>query len=237
MRHTTRASIAVVAVAAVGFGGCTTDSGDGAQRNRSVPSPVGGDSPAERPIGPTFAVRGVPQGWRHDAVGARAAAVSAVELTGEIARSGFITRGDMIKKFASDRFALELIEVTDRQLAELSEALGEVDVAPPQLTWTEIALTARVVSDNPDRVGVEVWSVLVVATPEAGVPRQAWRTVELELVWEDEDWKVDAWTARAGPTPALAAGAAVSSVEEITDVAGWPAAGVALEDDSVAGGA
>jgi hypothetical protein len=164
----------------------------------------------------------VPQGWRHDDEGARAAAVSAVGLTGEIARSGFITRGDMIEQLASRRFAYELTTTTDQQLAELSEALGENSIVPPQITWSEVPLSARVEDVGEATAQVTVWSVVVVADPDVGVPRQAWRTVSVELVWEDDDWKVDGWSAEPGPTPALAPAAAISSTGEVIDAAGWP---------------
>jgi hypothetical protein len=99
-----------------------------------------------------------------------------------------------------------------------------VDVLPPAITWAEIPLTARVVEDLGTTVRVEVWSVLVVAHPEVGVPRQAWRTVSLDMTWEAGDWKVDGWDATPGPTPALAAATAVSTGGQVVDVAEWPAA-------------
>lgn len=158
-----------------------------------------------------------------------------MELSGEIAHAGFITRRDMIDQFATTDFAPTLAATTDEQLADLSDVLGEQDIALPRLTWAEVALTARVVDERPSRSVVEVWSVSVIAAPDVGVPRQAWRTVTVELVWED-DWKVDGWAAEPGPTPAMAAGEAVSSVDEIEDVAGWPAAGVVEPVDAETGG-
>lgn len=218
----TRTAVSLVAVAAVAFGACSTGDDQPQVLDDNQCNP---DSGADgRPVGPTFSVRGVPQGFRHDPEGARAAAVSAVGLTGEIARSGFITRGDMIEQFASGRFVHELIETTDQQLGELSEALGEDSIVPPQITWIEVPLSAHVDQEEKDTARVDVWSVVVVATPDVGVPRQAWRTVTVELVWENDDWKVDGWTVEAGPTPALAPAAAVSSVGEVVAVAEWPAA-------------
>lgn len=146
-------------------------------------------------------------------------------LTGEIARAGFITRGDMIDALATRRFALELAMTTERQLAELADALGEVAFLPPEVSWAEVALTARLVEAD-DRVArVEVWSVLVVASPDVGVPRQAWRTVTIDLSWEDGDWRVDGWATTPGPTPALAAAVVVSDGGEVAAVADWPPAG------------
>lgn len=226
MLSSTRTAVSLVAIAAVGFGGCSVGRDDQPRQidDPQVSSDRGGET-STRPLGPTFVVRGVPQGWRHDSHGARTAAVSAVSLTGQIARSGFIVRGDMIEQLATQGFASDLTETTDRQLADLAEVLGEESILPPQLTWAEIPLTARVVSQTTNRVVVEVWSVVVVATPDVGVPRQAWRTVTVELAWESDDWKVGGWAVEPGPTPALAPAAAISSTDELTSVADWPPAG------------
>lgn len=221
MRLSTRTAVSLVAAAAVGFGGCS--SSGSSEPDAVAPDPADHDS-VPQPVGPAFVTDGVPQGWRCDPEGARAAAMSAVRLSGDIARAGFITRGDMIRAFASDGFGEELIERTDTQLGELSEALGDAFIVSPKLTWHETPLTAEVVRGDDKRALVKVWSVVVLATPEVGVPRQLWRTVEAELVWEDHDWKVDEWDSWPGPTPALTPAAAIATTEEIIDVTEWPPA-------------
>jgi hypothetical protein len=113
---------------------------------------------------------------------------------------------------------------TEQQLAQLDEALGGQEFLPPMMTWAEIPLTARLLDADRVKARVEVWSVLVVASPDAGVPRQAWRTVTLGLAWEDGDWKVDSWATEPGPTPALAAATAVSPGDDVARAAGWPPA-------------
>lgn len=178
-----------------------------------------------RDVGPTRVVRGVPQGWRHDADGARAAAISAVALTGDIVRAGFITRADMIAALATPAFAPELAQDTTAQVEDLVAEIGSDEVVPSELTWLESPLTATVTTpaaaDNPDRAEVEVWSVLVVAAPD-GIARQGWRTVTLNLSWVDGDWRIDGWSSRPGPTPALPPLADVADVSDIEATAGWP---------------
>lgn len=222
MTRYTRTTVALVAVAAVGFAGCSVGTDD-------EPRPIGPSAARDATsegagVGPTQVRRGVPQGWARGSDGARAAAVSAVALTGEIARAGFITRGDMIDALATRRFAGDLGVTTERQLAELAEALGEAELLPPNISWTEVPLTARLIDADDQAATVEVWSVLVIASPDVGVPRQAWRTVTLDLAWEDGDWKVDGWATTPGPTPALAAATAVSTGDEVAEVADWPPA-------------
>jgi hypothetical protein len=222
MTRYTRRTVAIAAVAAVGFAACSNGTDD---TPRPIDAPgVAGAAAGSDQLGPTGTRHGVPVGWPPGPDGALAAAVSAVGLTGEIAKAGFITRGDMIDTLATRGFSSELAIATERQLADLAEALGEIEVLPPAIAWTEVPLTAQLIDGGHDTARVEVWSVVVVASPDVGVPRQAWRTVTLDMVWEDDDWKVDAWTSTPGPTPALAAAAAVSSGREVADVADWPAA-------------
>lgn len=228
MRLSTRTAVSLVAAAAVGFGGCSSS---GSEPDVVDPEPAGGDT-VPQPVGPTFQTDGVPQGWRRDPEGARGAAMSAVRLSGEVARAGFITRGDMIRLLSSERFGDELIDRTDTQLGELSEALGDAFIVSPQLTWHETPLTAEVVEGDDQRAVIEVWSVVVLATPDAGVPRQLWRTVEIELVWEDHDWKVDEWDSWPGPTPALAPAEVIAATEEVIEVTEWPTATVPPDGES-----
>lgn len=177
------------------------------------------------PVGPARVNDfGVPEGWSQDRDGALAAAVSAVRLTGPIARSGFITRSDMIQSLASERYGPTLAAESSNQLSEMTAELGAATIAPADLVWSEIPLTARVIAADRMAARVEVWAVLVVGVPDVGAPRQAWRTVTVDLVWEHDDWKVDGWTSRAGPTPLLDATAAVASTEQVAEVLSWPSA-------------
>lgn len=219
----------VLAVAAVTVGGAI---GLRAVTNRSGETATSGSPPATQPrtaeaaTGPSGVDEfGVPYGWSPDADGALAAAVSAVRLTGPIARAGFITRSDMIGSLASMSFAPALASESSNQLAEMTAALGEASVVPGDLVWSELPLTARVVDAAERAARAEVWSVLVVGVRDLGAPRQAWRTVTIDLVWEAGDWKVDGWASRPGPTPLLDVTTAVATTGEISDVVAWPAVG------------
>lgn len=167
----------------------------------------------------------MPVGWSRDHDGARAAAVSAVALTGEIARAGFITRSDMIHVLASDRFAPKLADDSAVQLDELLGDLSAEGIASSSVLFRELPLTAEVLHVDAGSARVAVWAVLVVGVPDHGAPRQLWRTVTVDLVWEDDDWRIDAWTATAGPTPALATNAPIATVDDLVRVAGWAPVG------------
>ena len=176
-------------------------------------------------VGPTEVVRGVPRGWRHDEAGARAAALAYVALSGEVARAGFITRGDLIGSLATPEFRRELEAETVEQLDGTLEDLLDEGVSPGQLLWSELPLTARVVASDEDTAQVEVWSVVVIGIPTTdSVPRQTWRTVTVELAWIESDWLVSGWSAAPGPTPALGPDAVIDPLDELTTVTSWPGA-------------
>jgi hypothetical protein len=219
-----RIAITVLVVAGTaGFGlrACTNASNG---TSHPVPHSRARAAPGS-PFGPTRRVHDVPQGWRHDPAGARAAAIAYVALTGTIAHAGPIARHDMVTQLATDRYGPILAELTDQQISELLDSLGQADIDPTQLVWLETPLTARnQTTTAAGTVRVEVWSVLILGAPDTGPPRQAWRTVTVTLAWEHDDWKVDAWTARAGPTPGLAPETAISDLTRVTGPAGWPTA-------------
>jgi hypothetical protein len=221
MRHSKLSSVAVPAVVMLLAAACSPSSGS--TTHESIP--VIDDRPSPDGVRPAVVIEGVGRGWSHDEEGALAAAANAVSVTGEIARAGFITREDLIESIASDGFASELAEMSSQQLDELSVELGEAGIVPSELVWSEIPLRARIVTTEPDEVTVDVWSVLVVGVPGHGAPRQAWRTVTVHLIWEREDWRIDGWDVAAGPTPALAAAAKVSTVDDVSTVVDWSATG------------
>lgn len=224
MRRTTVLAIAAVAVVVVVGLRAVASPNDSTAPTESPPAT---DAPAATaPTGPAAVDEfGVPHGWRRDADGAVAAAVSAVRLTGSIARAGFITRSDMIAALATERFGPKLASESSNQLAEMTTALGEASVAPGDLLWSELPLTARVVQAGDNSARVDVWAVLVVGVLDLGAPRQAWRTVTVDLVWEAGDWKVDGWSSQPGPTPLLDATSAVATTDEMSEVVAWPPAG------------
>jgi hypothetical protein len=147
-----------------------------------------------------------------------------VRLTGDIAQAGFITRADMIEALATTRYGPTLTADSAAQLDKMAGELDDAGVTPATLLFSELPLTAQVVTADDTASQVQVWSVLVIAVPGSGAPRQAWRTVTVDLAWDQGDWRIDGWAARPGPTPALATEAPIASVDELVEVTGWPAA-------------
>lgn len=166
----------------------------------------------------------MPVGWSRDADGALAAAASAVGLTGELVGAGFISRSDMIGVLSSQRYAPTLAADSAAQLREMLGELADDGITASAVLWRELPLTAELVHIDDSTALVRVWAVLVAGAPGRGTPRQAWRTVTISLVWERDDWRVDDWTATAGPTPALAGNAPIATLDELAAVTAWPAA-------------
>lgn len=220
-RPVVAALLAGAIVGGLALRGCQRS--DNAESTRAVP-PVTTPPSAAGP-GPLEREHGVPVGWSRDERGARAAAVSAVALTGEIARAGFITRADMIAVLASERFAPTLASESSVQLQELLGDLPANGVPAASVLWRELPLTADVVHADSSTASVRVWAVLVVGAPDSGSPRQLWRTVTVDLVWERADWRVDGWTTTSGPTPALANNVPIAALDELAAVTAWPPAG------------
>ena len=153
------------------------------------------------------------------------AALEAVRMTGKLATVGFITRNDRIASIASTRFAPELSRTSAAQLAELTATIGGAGLSAAELTCEELPLTFHVIAAEAERATVEVWSLLIIGAPAHSAPRQAWRTVTIELVWERDAWRVDRWDVAAGPTPALTPTAPISDIAHVTEVLSWSTVG------------
>lgn len=175
----------------------------------SIPDPI---------AGPKAATTREPSRQPAEAV---VAAESVIRQTGDIATAGFITRTDLIRSLATERFGPKLAAESSGQLNEMAQTLGAAQLSPDEITWTEYPLASQIVSSTTDEVIVAVWAVLVVGVLKVGAPRQAWRTVTMTMRWERDAWRIDGWSTKSGPTPALAATAPISSVADIAVVAEW----------------
>lgn len=219
-------AVAATVVVLGGFRACaaTADRPEGNQPNpvSSAPSPTHTDVGP----GPSTVRAGVPAGWSRDETGALAAAVSAVRMTGPIARAGFITRADMIDALATARYGPVLASESAAQLEEMRGELAAAGVTVQAVELHELPLTAHLVRSGDGVATVEVWAVAVIVVPEVAAPRQVWRTVTVELAWEAGDWRIDGWSTRAGPTPALATGAPIATDGDALEVLSWGPAGI-----------
>jgi hypothetical protein len=211
------AALAVVALA-VGSIALRNTGDPSAPTIDSTPTTAAQHGPS---LGSSTAVAGIAHGWSHDDAGAEHAAIAAVRATGPIAKAGFITRADLIRSITSTAFGPKLAASSSTQLAEMTAELGAVDVSAADIVFEELPLRSRIVSADAEQAVVEVWSLLVIGVAGLGAPRQLWRTVTIDLLWERDDWRIDRWATVPGPTPALAPVAAVSDVAAVAAALSW----------------
>jgi hypothetical protein len=158
-----------------------------------------------------------------DVAAARAAAVRAVGLTGDVVRAGLISRRVLIESFSTLTFGPALADRTSSAVDAMLLQLGERNVDTDQLQVREQPLTATTDAAGAG-VRVRVWSVLVVAAPGAGMGRQLWRTVTVDMVDVAGRWLVDGWSSTPGPTPAPLAESSFDDAATLANPLAWPAA-------------
>ncbi|RJO67956.1 hypothetical protein D5S18_34205 [Nocardia panacis] len=144
--------------------------------------------------GPTGIRDGVPTGYAHDREGAATAAVNIVQALTQAGQG----------RIRMDAVAATLLTRTPGPQLRNSMQIGSgratgpvvVNLVPAAVSIGEYAGTSARVS---------VWAMTVSRGAIADSDRisliTAWSTQTLDLVWEDNDWKANEVSGRAGPTP------------------------------------
>ena len=158
-----------------------------------VPGGVAGSEP-----GPSGEAAGVPVGFARSEAGAVAAAVN---VTAAVSQR-LLYRSD--EEVAAAVAELAASGTEDAQVDDALARLGEVRprlAAGSGPTWWVVApLATRVLGFSEERATVSVWLVRVLAQTGVAVPQSTWATVTVELVWEEDDWRLWSTTERPGPT-------------------------------------
>jgi hypothetical protein len=238
-RTSTRSLVAAGAVAAVAIGGVAlprlVSDRSTAEREATVAEPATAvhPEPADTPDGPedddaavgsdarvaapSSAAWGVPVGYPQSVAGVRAAAVAWVASLGDLLRMGPIARNDTLGELLTERAFGDTVEQLrvdrDRFTDQFKRDLSE-------MVWVDAPVSVTIVSAEPTRAVVEVWSVLLFGATDTRV-ESLWRTHTVTLLWEDGSWRVDLVARRDGPTPVLATTAMPSAGSDFTDVVGW----------------
>lgn len=219
--------VALAATAALaGCGGATPDN----SRRSLEAGPVHaspshpGEGSATEGAGPVAAGRvehGVPVGWPLDQAGAEAAASAYLRSTSLVARSGPLTRRDVVLTMATSSYGPTMVAAVNRELDGLIVGSEGRSVTPQELVWIEypLAVTSTMVSTTTAQV--EVWSVLIVGVEGGSVARQVWHTSTIRLEVEDDDWKIADWVDTAGPTPVALNDTDIASVADLDEVTSW----------------
>lgn len=185
--------------------------GTGSACDEATPVQAAADRAAEA-VGPTGERAGMPIGFAHTQDGARAAGVAYV-LAGQRLLALPPTRvGDAIRAIAASASADAQVADTDQQLRQLRGVLAE---GTGPIRYLQSVLATRVDAYTPERARISVWSVGVLSRAGAAQPQAGWNVSTFELMWERGDWKVWSETITPGPAPALNAGSAPSSHEQL----------------------
>ena len=180
-------------------GGLTGPSG--ASTAQPVGPDVGDIRVGATDAGPTDTVDGVGVGFARNEPGAVAAATNLV-LTVEQAA---ITD----REAAIDAYRILAAEASEESMAAEMAATwdalnGGIEANGPTLSSLFIRTVPvghQVVRYADDRATVEVWTLTIVTVNGLVEPLSSWETAVVELVWEQDDWKVWSATSADGPTP------------------------------------
>lgn len=162
--------------------------------------------------GPRDKVDGVGVGFDHSEAGAVAAATNLI-LTLE--QAGTADRSQAIRAY--EILAAEgSTESLGSDMATTWDALhGSITANGParsSLFLRTVPVGHELTRYSTDRATVEIWTLTVVAAAGMLEPLATWETATVEVVWEQEDWKVWSALSNGGPTPAWAE-AEVSAIE------------------------
>ncbi len=169
------------------------------------------------PAGATTVVAGVPMGYRHDAGGAKAAAVAFTEAYGTLVALDEAGAVAAKRAMASTAAAPELVATMQAKLATLRRVwpVGAI-------TYRVAPLAVRVGMEGLDAATAEVWYVGVVAG--RGIPTyEEWVTQSFKLVWERDDWRIAAESDVPGPRPDPGRQSPASAAELDSRLAGFEA--------------
>lgn len=150
--------------------------------------------------GPSTERAGIPVGFARNEAGARAAALTYATASQRwmYFDDGGVERA--VRAIASSASTARLAaEVGDEVRAAREGLTG----AAGRVWWIVRPLATRVESHGRDAARVSVWVVSLLSAADVAMPQSDWRTVTIELVWENGDWRVDGIRDSAGPTPML----------------------------------
>jgi hypothetical protein len=153
------------------------------------------------------------------------AAAAAVAMTGDVVTAGLISRRELIVSFTTPGFGTELADVTSEQVTDMRLSMAQAGRSATELSVVEFPLRTHTLARDGESATVDVWSVLVIASPDDAVARQTWRTVTVDLVLVDERWLVDGWKSTDGPSPASTPEGAFGSGRDVADRLEWAEVG------------
>ena len=84
--------------------------------------------------------------------------------------------------------------------------VADTDLASADFVWRSVPAGVRVESFTATRSVVAVWGTGVVIARGVPLVQPGWRTTRVEMVWEDDAWRLVAFRSEAGPEPPAVGG-------------------------------
>ncbi len=172
----------------------------------------GSGAVASRRPGPSAYRDGIPTGFERTKDGARAAAVAYV-LTGRTLINLAPTLVDnAVRSMSAKASADGQVASATQQLMQLRKVLA-AGTGPTR--YLQAVLATRTDAVTQERARVSVWNVGVLSRDGVAAPQAGWTTSVFELVWEHDDWKIWSEAITPGPAPALNAGVAPATSQQL----------------------
>ncbi len=197
------AALVIVGALAVGWSAMTSDNNDAAPTPAVAIDPVPADptppSVLEQTTSATTAVPvPTPEAvsalrFSQDETGARTAAVAYLELTEEAVSLDPSDAAAVQRSIATAEFAEEFGADTEQKMTELTQTI------PGGVVLRIAPIEVRSVADGDDWL-VSVWYAQAITMVGEAVVDD-WRTASYRMRWEDETWKIAAFSSERGPTP------------------------------------
>jgi hypothetical protein len=176
----------------------------GASTAQAIGPDVGDIRVAASPAGPTSKVEGVGVGFAHSEAGAVAAATNLI-LTLE--QAGTTDRASAMRGYGTLAARASKETLTAEMGASWDALHGGITTNGPvksSLFLRTVPVGHEISRYSDERATVEVWTLTIVAAAGMREPLATWETASVEVVWEDEDWKIWSAQSAAGPSPAWA---------------------------------
>jgi hypothetical protein len=184
-----------------------------APNDRSAATHDGAGAPA---AGPTRTNNGVPVRYAHTEQGAVAALLNYSVVLGNpevLLNAG--RRSQVLAVVATPRYAQTFKGAGAAALqAARSGPIGAGLQGSAQTIYLASPIAYRVQSYTPAAAVVQGWGVSVIGNDQGLAPQATWGSTVTTARWMNGDWKIDAVSSTAGPTPALAAAQQPSSASE-----------------------
>ncbi len=154
------------------------------------------------PAGPSQKIDGVGVGFTRDEDGAIAAATNLIltlEQAANTDRANAVRAYEVLSADASrETLAADMGATWDA----LHGSIATNGPTQSSLFLRTVPVGHQLLRYSPERATVEVWTLTVVAAAGMREPLATWETATIDVVWEDDDWKV--WSAASVPGPAAA---------------------------------